>query len=119
MALMLLASTAACSKDTEEVQTTAAQTEAESFSVENLYGTWKGTDGEISTLTLDKSGKYLDDAGDGLYIAGTFIVNEAAMTMTVDETDFGMVIVYHITYTGDTLTLQMDGGLPRKFVKTK
>ena len=82
-----------------------------------LAGTWKGVDGEPSTLTLTKTGGYDDNAGDGLYIRGSYTVDAISNTMTVNESDYGMTIKYNVTLEGKVLTLQMDGGLPRKFCK--
>ncbi len=39
-------------------------------------GKWKGTEGEVSTLTLGATGSYKDDAGD-LYMIGTYTVDSA------------------------------------------
>ena len=95
----------------------AEQTAAEKATKEDLYGTWKGTEGEISTVSFSKDGNYKDDAGDNLYIIGTYTVDEDAQTITVNESEYGMVFVYDFQISGNKLTIQMDGGLPRHFLK--
>lgn len=82
----------------------------------DLVGTWKGTGDEISTLTLGSDGSYKDDAGD-LYMVGTYKVDSAAGTLTVNESEYGMVFTYSVELSGNDLTLQLDGGLPRTFTK--
>ena len=81
-----------------------------------LAGTWKGVDGELSTLTLGKNGSYVDDAGE-LYMSGSYTLDTVSYTMTVNESEYGMTFVYNVTLEGKVLTLQVDGGLPRKFCK--
>lgn len=82
----------------------------------DLIGTWKGTDGEPSTMTFYKDANYLDDAGMAK-IEGTYSVDEALQTITVYEKDYGMTFTYHMKMEGEKLVIQLDGGLPRKFVK--
>ncbi|MCR5476561.1 MAG: hypothetical protein K6E92_02920 [Lachnospiraceae bacterium] len=52
-----------------------------------------------------------------MYIIGTYTVNEVERTMTVNESEYGMVFVYDVSLTDNTLTLQLSGGKPRKFLK--
>ena len=112
---MLMVTAFACGKKEEPAP--VSETAAGGGSVEDLYGTWKGVGEEISTVSFTNSGLYRDDAGDGLYIAGTYTVDVNAQTITVNESDYGMVFVYHYSVKGETLTLQMDGGKQRIFVK--
>jgi hypothetical protein len=115
--LMVLVLTAfACGKKEEAAPASEVVT-AGGGSVEDLYGTWKGVGEEISTVSFTNSGLYRDDAGDGLYIAGTYTVDVASQTITVNESDYGMVFVYSYSVKGNTLTLQVDGGKQRIFVK--
>ena len=86
------------------------------INADDLVGTWKGVNGEISTLTLGKNGTYLDDAGD-LSISGTYTVDTVSNTMTVNESEYGMVFTYSCTLDGNVLTLQLDGGKARTFCK--
>ena len=76
-----------------------------------------GTNLRIACVSFSKDGNYKDDAGDNLYIIGTYTVDEDAQTITVNESEYGMVFVYNFTIDGNKLTLQMDGGLPRSFTK--
>lgn len=99
------------STDTDTQADTAEQTSAA-----DLVGTWKGTAGEISTLTLGSNGSYMDDAGD-VYVNGTYTVNTSEKTITVNESEYGLVFVYSYELADNTLTIQMNGGLPRKFIK--
>ena len=114
MLLLFAMSAVACGKK-EETAPASEQTEA--ASAEDLFGTWKGIDGEISTVSFAKSGAYRDDAGDGLYVAGTYKVDEAAQTILVNESEYGMVFEYHFSISNNVLTMQLDGGKARKFVK--
>ena len=111
--LMFVLCLAACgdSTDTDTQADTAEQTSAA-----DLVGTWKGTAGEISTLTLGSNGSYMDDAGD-VYVKGTYTVNTSEKTITVNESEYGLVFVYSYELADNTLTIQMNGGLPRKFIK--
>ncbi|MBR4579880.1 MAG: hypothetical protein IKO32_01455 [Lachnospiraceae bacterium] len=111
--LMMVLSAVACGKKAEPVQTE----EFTGGSAQSLLGTWKGTAGEISTLSFTKDGKYMDNAGDGLYINGTYSVNESANTITVNEEEYGMVFVYNYSVSDNSLTLQLDGGKARKFTR--
>ena len=105
---------AACDKE-ESTENEQATTKVHA-SASELVGKWKGTEGEVSTLTLGATGSYKDDAGD-LYMIGTYTVDSAAGPLTANESEYGMVITYSYDLTGNTLTLQMNGGLPRKFIK--
>ena len=111
--LLLVLGLAACNKKA------AAEEEANTnpVTLNDLYGSWKGINGEISTVSFSKDGDYMDNAGDGLYVSGTYSFNEADQTVTVYEKEYGMVFVYSVTLSGNQLTLQMDGGLPRTFAK--
>ena len=84
---------------------------------EDLVGTWKGTGDEISTVTFGANGSYLDDAGDGLYIKGTYRLDIIDDTITVYESEYGMTFTYDVTLSGDELTLQLSGGKPRTFIR--
>lgn len=109
----MVLSAVACSKKAETVQT-------EGFtggSAQTLLGSWKGVEGEISTVSFTNDGKYMDNAGDGLYINGTYSVNEGAKTITVNEEEYGMVFVYNYSVSENSLTLQLDGGKARKFTR--
>lgn len=112
--LVLALSFAACGKKAEPEPEPVVTNKA---TIQDLYGTWKGIGGEISTVSFSKDGNYKDDAGDNLYIIGTYTVDEDAQTITVNESEYGMVFVYNYTIDGNKLTLQMDGGLPRSFTK--
>ena len=113
--LLFVASALACGKKTaSEPAAAVATTPAKA---EDLYGTWKGTGHEISTVSFAKTGAYRDDAGDGLYVSGTYTVDEASQTITVNEEEYGMTFVYDFTVDGNKLTLQMNGGNLRTFVK--
>ena len=114
MLLIIVLSAVACGKKAEPVQTSEP---AGTATAEDLWGTWKGTGGEISTVSFAKDGSYRDDAGDGLYISGTYTVNEDAQTITVNEDEYGMVFVYNFSVSDNTLSLQMDGGKERRFVR--
>lgn len=83
---------------------------------DELVGKWKGTGNEISTLTLGSNGSYKDIAGE-LSVIGTYTVDEISGTLTVNEKDYGLVFTYSYELDGDSLTLQMDGGLPRTFAR--
>ncbi len=112
--LALALNFAACGKKAEPEPEPVVTNKA---TIQDLYGTWKGIGGEISTVSFSKDGNYKDDAGDNLYIIGTYTVDEDAQTITVNESEYGMVFVYNFTIDGNKLTLQMDGGLPRSFTK--
>lgn len=101
----------ACGKD--ETEQTATVTHA---SAEELIGKWKGCGNEISTLTLGAKGSY-SDVAEGVSITGTYTVDSISGTLTVKEKEYGMVFTYSYDLSGDNLTLQMDGGNPRTFVK--
>ena len=108
---------AACGGHDDEETTT--ETEAQSlqpFNRDDLVGTWKGTQGEPSTLTLGKNGSYRDVA-DFASIIGSYIVDPALRTITVNESEYGRVFVYHFELSDNELTIQTNGGLPRHFVK--
>ena len=111
--LMFVLCLAACGDTTD---TDAQSDSAEQTSAADLVGTWKGTAGEISTLTLGSNGSYMDDAGD-VYVKGTYTVNTSEKTITVNESEYGLVFVYSYELADNTLTIQMNGGLPRKFIK--
>ncbi len=102
----------ACGKEKETVgaSDTVHATAAE------LVGTWKGIAGEPSTLTLGEDGSYRDIA-DFASIIGTYTVDETEGTITVNESEYGMMFVYTYELTGDQLTIQTSGGLPRTFAK--
>lgn len=84
----------------------------------DLIGKWKGTGNEISTIILGIDGSY-KDAVDDLSVIGTYTVDSAAGTLTVNESEYGMVFTYSYELSGDNLTLQLKGGLPRTFTKQK
>ena len=86
------------------------------ITIDDLAGKWKGTGNEISTLTLGKDGSYKDVA-EGVSIVGTYTIDAASGTMTVNESEYGMVFSYSYELSGNDLTLQMNGGLPRTFTK--
>ena len=95
----------------------SASAEESNAAASDLVGTWKGTGNEISTLTLGANGSYKDIAGEDMYIIGTYTVNSSAGTLTVNESEYGMVFTYSYELSGDNLTLQMEGGLPRSFAR--
>ncbi len=101
----------ACGKDNSELVTEESQVSSADF-----VGTWKGTGNEISTLTLGANGSYKDVAGD-VSIIGTYTINASEGTLTVNESEYGLVFTYAYELSGDNLTLQMNGGLPRTFAK--
>lgn len=108
--MMILCMVACGSKEEEQAE------EVVHASAEELVGKWKGTGGEISTLTLGSDGSYKDIAGSA-YIIGTYTVDSTAGTLTVNEKEYGLVFTYSYDLTDDTLTLQLNGGNPRTFVK--
>ena len=110
--LTMLLCVTACGKD--ETEETAPVTHA---SAEELVGRWKGTGKEISTLTLGAKGSYSDVAEGVASITGTYTVDSIAGTLTVNEKEYGMVFTYSYDLSGDNLTLQLEGGNPRTFVK--
>ena len=112
--LLFVLSALACGKSSEPASE-SVQTEA--ATAEDLLGTWKGIGGEISTVSFAKNGAYRDDAGGDLYVAGTYKVDEASQTITVNEEEYGMVFVYDFSISNNTLTLQMNGGKERRFAK--
>ncbi len=112
--LMMVVTAFGCGKKEESAP--ASETSG-GGSVEELYGTWKGVGEEISTVSFTNTGIYRDDAGDGLYINGTYTVDVNAQTITVNESEYGMVFVYAYSVKGNTLTLQLDGGKLRVFTK--
>ena len=61
-----------------------ASAEGAGASASELVGTWKGTGNEISTLTLGTDGSYKDIAGKDMYIIGTYTVDPASGTLTVN-----------------------------------
>ena len=86
------------------------------LNAEDLYGTWKGTGNEISTVSFGQNGYYLDDAGD-ISMEGTYFVDTIEHEVIVTEKEYGMTFTYHVDLSGDNLTLQVDGGLPRTFIR--
>jgi hypothetical protein len=50
-------------------------------------------------------------------MVGTYKVDSTAGTLTVNESEYGMVFTYSVELSGNDLTLQLDGGLPRTFTK--
>ena len=109
--LMMTLCFAACGDENND-----QSTEASHASSASLVGTWKGTGNEISTLTLGDDGSYKDVADD-VYVNGTYTVDTATGTLTVNESEYGLVFTYSYELTEDNLTLQLKGGLPRTFVK--
>ena len=103
-----------CSKE-DDNQTSETTTHA---SRDELIGKWKGTGNELSTITLGSDGSY-KDAVDGISVIGTYTVDSNAGTLTVNESEYGMVFTYSYELSGDNLTLQLNGGLPRTFTKQK
>lgn len=109
--LVMLFCITACGK--EETAQASEETHA---SAAELVGKWKGTEGEISTLTLGADGSYKDIAGD-ISIIGTYTVDSVNGTLTVNEKEYGMVFTYSYELTDDKLTLQLNGGNPRNFLR--
>ncbi len=109
--LVMLFCITACGK--EENAQASEETHA---SAAELVGKWKGTEGEISTLTLGADGSYKDIAGD-ISIIGTYTVDSVSGTLTVNEKEYGMVFTYSYELTDDKLTLQLNGGNPRNFLR--
>ena len=105
----------ACGK-TEAVEEVPEEN-AESIKAEDLVGTWKGVGEEISTVTFGANGSYRDDAGGSLYVDGTYFVDEINNTVTVKESEYGLVFVYDVELAGDYLTLQVNGGKSRIFIR--
>lgn len=104
----------ACGTKAEEEEASVENTT--SINADDLLGTWKGVEGEISTLTFANNGTFSDDAGD-IYMSGTYSVDTVSNTITVNESEYGMTFVYNCTLEGNVLTIQVDGGKPRKFCK--
>lgn len=98
-------------KDTEESTTAAA---LRGGKIEDLYGTWKGTQG--GTFTFSEDGTCLDQY-DSIKIEGTYSVDEILGTISVTDSETGMTFTYSYVIDGNSLTIQMGGGLPRKFTK--
>jgi hypothetical protein len=67
-------------------------------------------------LTLGSDGTYKDVAGE-LSIIGTYTVDEVYGTLDVSEKEYGMSFSYSYELSGDNLTIQLNGGLPRTFVR--
>lgn len=111
---VLVFSFTACGNKTETSEQAPA---GGTFTRSDLYGTWIGIDGEISTLTFANDGSFSDIAGSDLYIMGTYTVDEANSTITVFEKDYGMTFVYAADLTDNKLTIQVSGGKPRTFAK--
>ncbi len=111
--LVMIICITGCSKedDTKTSETTHA-------SRADLIGKWKGTGKELSTITLGKDGSYKDDVDD-ISVIGTQTVDATAGTLTVNESEYGMVFTYSYELSGDNLTLQLNGGIPRTFTKQK
>ena len=112
--LLIVLCLAACGKKEEASEAAPA---GGNVTKEDLYGTWRGINGEISTVTFAKDGTYSDNAGDGLRIDGKYTVDEAAGTITVYEKEYGMVFEYYANIDGNQLTLQLNGGKARNFAK--
>ncbi len=66
----------------------------------------------------DSDGSYKDIVDD-ISVIGTFTVDSIAGTLTVKESEYGMVFKYSYVLSGDNLTLQLSGGLPRTFTRQK
>ena len=111
--MLMTLSYIACGKKEEDNEQTSQKTQ---INADELIGKWKGTGGEVSTLTLGKNGSYKDDAGD-VSIIGTYSFDQASGTMTVKESEYGMVFSYSVELSENKLTLQMNGGNPRTFTK--
>ena len=47
------------------------------------------------------------------------LIDTVSNTVTVNESEYGMSFTYDCTLEGNVLTLQVDGGNPRKFCKIK
>ncbi len=111
--LVMIICITGCSKedDTKTSETTHA-------SRADLIGKWKGTGKELSTITLGKDGSY-KDVVDDISVIGTYTVDSTAGTLTVNESEYGMVFTYSYELSGDNLTLQLNGGIPRTFTKQK
>ena len=112
--LVMIICITGCSKE-DDNQTSETTTHA---SRDELIGKWKGTGNELSTITLGSDGSY-KDAVDGISVIGTYTVDSNAGTLTVNESEYGMVFTYSYELSGDNLTLQLSGGLPRTFTKQK
>ena len=112
--LILVFCISGCDKE-ESDQVSETKTHA---SLSDLIGKWKGTGNELSTITLGSDGSYKDIVDD-ISIIGTFTVDSTAGTLTVNESEYGMVITYSYELSEDNLTLQMNGGLPRTFTRVK
>ena len=115
--LVMIICVSGCSKD-ENNQDNNQVSETTHASRADLIGKWKGTGNEISTIILGSDGSY-KDAVDDLSVIGTYTVDSAAGTLTVNESEYGMVFTYSYELSGDNLTLQLKGGLPRTFTKQK
>lgn len=117
--LILATGAAACSNKAETAETGNEAAETVTVTREDLYGTWTGIGNETGgTLSFSKDGQCRDSHGD-LAIAGPYSLDEAAQTLTVTDTEIGMNFTYDITMENDQLTIQMNGGNPRTFVKKK
>lgn len=110
--LMTLSFSACGSKEEDNDQAS----QRPQINADELIGKWKGTGGEVSTLTLGKDGSYKDDAGD-VSVIGTYSFDQASGTMTVNESEYGLVFSYSVDLSENKLTLQMNGGNPRTFTK--
>ena len=115
--LVMVICVSGCSKD-ENNQDNNQVSETTHASRADLIGKWKGTGNELSTITLGSDGSY-KDAVDDLSVIGTYTVDSTAGTLTVHESEYGMVFTYSYELSGDNLTLQLNGGLPRTFTKQK
>ena len=104
----------ACGPKAEEEEVSVENTTP--INADDLIGTWKGIEGEISTLTFAGNGSFSDDAGD-ISMSGTYTVDEISNIITVNESEYGMTFKYDCTLEGKVLTIQVSGGKPRKFCK--
>ncbi|MCR5203727.1 MAG: hypothetical protein K6E47_01620 [Lachnospiraceae bacterium] len=114
--LVMIICIAGCSK--EDDTKTSETTNTKHASRDELVGKWKGTGKELSTITLGKDGSY-KDVVDDISVIGTYTVDSTAGTLTVNESEYGMVFTYSYELSGDNLTLQLNGGIPRTFTKQK
>ncbi len=83
-----------------------------------LVGTWQGVGNEQGSITFKSDGTFKEDDLPGdLNMEGTYTIDEMNKTVVCIENEYGMTYNYFYTITGNELTLQMEYGFPRTFVK--
>ena len=83
-----------------------------------LVGTWQGVGNEQGSITFKSDGTFKEDDLPGdLNMEGTYTIDEMNKTVVCIENEYGITYDYAYTITGNELTLQMEYGFPRTFMK--